>query len=376
MKSTPTNPAQTATELAQLLTQLTQEVAQPLTDALERLQVAQRPLDAASVARLSSVREPLRRARDAALLAAQIGRLAGGRVQAAQEKLALHQAVHQVAEQRRREAQARGLQLRVNLQSAEVTADAALLQSLLHALLDWALWHTRSSVELELTLTPWPVRSRLQCRFAYRELDQVNTHAQRQRLDDLRWKLIEHLSRALNLELRREDDAGVSLVWLDFPIAKLSDVIERLEINTIESDPGLNTQPFAGMKALVVTADAKLHQALTQLMNPLGWAVDTVATVDEAFQHCLQGLPQVVITDAELRGPDLDQWCMHVLAEAPSFSFIEITNGSTLPGALGRTTGMRHCQRDRMAFDLPALLRQVLSPQEDNDENSTLTLRW
>lgn len=375
LNAAPSAAAEPAAELAQLLSQLAQEVAQPLTEALERLQAAQRTLDPTGAARLSSVREPVRRARDAVLLASQIGRLAGGRVQAVQERLPLHQAVHQVAEQRRREAQARGLQLRVQLQAAEVSGDPALLQSLLHALLDWTLWHTRSSIEVTLNLTPWPVRSRLECRFAYRDLDQVNHAASRQRLDDLRWRLVKHLAQTQGVDCRREDDAGVCLVWLDFPVHKLEDMAERLTFPEPERDAGLNTQPFAGMKALVVTSDAELHADISELMYPLGWLVDGATGVDEAFQHCLQGLPQVIVVDAGLRGPDLDQWCMHVLAEAPSFCFIEISSADTLPGGLARNSGVKRCQRERLALDLPVLLRHVLAPTPVHGGGIALTLR-
>ncbi len=357
-------------ELAQLLTQLAPEAAQPLTEALDRLQTILRTVDASTAARLSTVREPMRRAREAVLLASQIGRLASGRVQAGQEKVALHLAVHQVAEQRRREALARGLQLRTNLQAAEAEADSALVHNLLHALMDWALWHTRSSIELGLALTPWPVRSRLECRFAFRDLDQFDLKTPRQDLNDLRWQLVERLSAVMNLEVRRDEEAGVSVVTLDFPVPQLQELVSRIDLGRAASDAGLNTQPFAGMHGLVVSADPGLQAEITPLMERLGWTVDAVATVDEAFQHCLEGLPQVVLTDATLRSPDLDQWCTHVLAEAPSLCFIEVIGVDSAALPFGRTPGMQRCQRERLSEDLPLLLRAVLNP-----EHQDLTLR-
>jgi hypothetical protein len=357
-------------ELAQLLTQLAPEAAQPLTEALDRLQTILRTVDATTAARLSTVREPMRRAREAVLLASQIGRLASGRVHAAQEKVALHLAVHQVAEQRRREALARGLQLRTNLQAAEAEADTALVLNVLHALLDWALWHTRSSIELSLSLTPWPVRSRLECRFAFRDLDQFEASNPRQDLNDLRWQLVERLGAVLHLEIRREEEAGVCVTTLDFPVPHLRDVMDRIDLGPTSSDAGLNTQPFAGMQALVVSADPGLHAEIAPLMERLGWTLDAVATVDEAFQYCLEGLPQVVLTDATLRSPDLDQWCTQVLAEAPSLCFIEVLGVDSASLPFGRTPGMQRCQRERLNEDLPLLLRAVL-----NAESQDLTLR-
>ncbi len=366
----PTANKELSAELAQLLTQLAPEAAQPLTEALDRLQTVLRTVDATTAARLSTVREPMRRAREAVLLASQIGRLASGRVQPGQDKVALHLAVHHVAEQRRREALARGLQLRTNLQAADAEADMALVHNVLHALLDWALWHTRSSIELSLALTPWPVRSRLECRFAFRDLDQFDRPTPRQDLNDLRWQLVQRLGAVLALEIRREEDAGVCVATLDFPVPQLHDLAAQIDFGRAPSDAGLNTQPFAGMHALVVSADPGLQAEVAPMMERMGWTLDAVATVDEAFQHCLEGLPQVVLTDATLRSPDLDQWCTHVLAEAPSLCFIEVLGMDSAALPFGRTPGMQRCQRERLSEDLPLLLRAVL-----NAESQDLTLR-
>lgn len=359
-----------STELALLLTQLSHEAAQPLTEALDRLQSILRTVDATSAARLSTVREPMRRAREAVLLASQIGRLASGRVRPANDQVALHAAVHQVVEQRRREAMARGLQIRTQLLAAEAEADHALVHSLLHALMDWALWHTRSSIELSLVLTPWPVRSRLECRFAFRDLDQFDVPAPRQDLNDLRWQLVQRLTEVMNLECRREDEGGVCITRIDFAVPQLQEWVDQIDLSRPSSDAGLNTQPFAGMHALLLSADPGLLAEVVPTLERLGWAVDAVASVDEAFQHCLDGLPQAVVTDAALRGPDLDQWCTHVMAEAPSLCFIEVVGADSATLPFARTPGLQRCQRERLGQDLPLLLRSALTP-----DDQTLTLR-
>jgi hypothetical protein len=359
-----------STELALLLTQLSHEAAQPLTEALDRMQSLLRTVDAGSAARLSMIREPMRRARDAVLLASQIGRLASGRVRPARDPVALHASVHQVAEQRRREAMARGLQIRTQLLAAEAEADQALVNSLLHALLDWALWHTRSSIELSLVLTPWPVRSRLECRFAFRDLDQFDAPVQLPKLDDLRWRLVQQLCEVLGLECQRLDEGGVSVTRIDFPVPQLKEWVAQIDLSRTDIDPGLNTQPFAGMHALLLSADPGLVGEILPILERLGWTVDTVASVDEAFQLCLDGLPQAVVTDAVLRGPDLDQWCTHVMAEAPSLCFVEVVSADSAALPFARTRGLQRCQRERLSQDLPVLLRAALEPGEQ-----ALTLR-
>lgn len=350
-----------ATDLAALLVQLGSEVAAPLAQALERLheQLAQAtPGDEARSAALVSLRDPLRRARDASLLAAQIGRLSSGRVVAAREVCALRPVLQQVVESRRREAGSRGLQLRLDAIDAEAVADPALLPSLLHALLDWALWHTRSSIEISLSVSAWPAQASLRCRFALRDLDQA-PHVQPPNLNGLRWMLVAHTARALGAQLQREDEAGVCVTQLDFPMLRRD---LKLELPA-SAEPvfGQDTQPFAGWGAMVVSARPDFHRQITALMEPQGWALDRVSSIDEAFQHCLDALPQAIVVDGALSGPDLKQWRTHVLAEAPGFCFVEVGEHSP-PGARRADDGL-FCAAQRLDSDLQRLLREALAPR-------------
>lgn len=350
-----------ATDLASLLVQLGSEVAAPLAQALERLheQLAQAaPGDEARSSALVALRDPLRRARDATLLAAQIGRLSSGRVVAAQEVCALRLVLQQVVESRRREAGSRGLQLRLDAVDAEALSDRALLPSLLHALLDWALWHTRSSIEISLSVGAWPAQARLRCRFALRDLDQA-PNAQPPNLNGLRWMLVAHTAQAVGAQLRREDEAGVCVTQLEFPMLR-----RDLHLDLPASpEPvfGQDTQPFAGWQAMLVSARPEFHRQVTALMEPQGWALDRVNSIDEAFQHCLDALPQAIVVDGALAGADLQQWRTHVLAEAPGFCFIEV--GPQAPAGARRAEDGLFCASGRLDADLQRLLREALAPR-------------
>jgi hypothetical protein len=355
MTDTPSNPA--ADDLALLLVQLGAEVATPLAQALERLHEHMAQGDEAVNAALVSLREPLRRARDATLQAAQIGRLSSGRVIPSQEPCALHSALHQVVEMRRREANSRGLQIRLDAGEAEANTDPALLPSLFHALLDWALWHTRSSIELQLSLSAWPPQARLQCRFALRDLDQAPGQHKSPNLNGLRWMLVGHTARALGVQLRREDEAGVCVTRLEFPLLRREIDLDLPEVST---DTGRDTQPFAGWLAMVVSANPEFQRRVGEIMQPLGWALDRVHSVDEAFQHCLDALPQAIVVDGALAGPDLRQWRYHVLADAPGFCFIEV--GERPPLGNRRADDGLHCAAGALENELPGLLREALTP--------------
>lgn len=346
--------------LPELLTQLAGEVAAPLTLALERLQqllAAETPGNTA----LLALREPLRRARDASLMASQIGRLSSGRVIPSQEDTALHLTLRQVLEGRRREAQARGLQLRLDAVDCEVQSDPALLPGLLHALLDWALWHTRSSIDLRLGLGGWPAQARLSCRFATRDLDQPEL-GKPPALNDLRWLLVQHTASALGLDVQREDEAGVCVTQISFPLPRV-ELMGALETGPAPT-AAQDTQPFAGWAAMVVSRDAGFHQRVAGLMEPLGWALDRWHSIDDAFQQALEALPQAIVVDGRLAGADLNQWRCHVLADAPGFCFIEV--GDAKDDKAARSDGGLQCPLDDLEHALPALLRSALAPRGES----------
>lgn len=356
----PPLPSADAAALAELLVLLGSEVGGPLSLALERLQeqISQAPKQDS---RLLAIREPVRRAREAVALASQIGRLASGRVRPGSEACALHLAVRQVVEQRGREAQSRGLQLRFDGCEAVVPTDPALLAGLLHALLDWALVHTRSSIDLQLALTPWPPHARLQCRFATNSLDELRQQAPAT-LNGLRWRLLQQLSLALGLPLSRDDEPGLCVLRMDFPLMRLQALADP--VSAEPSQPVQhNSQPFAGWQAMVVSRDASLHRELGALLLPLGWVIDALPDVDSAFARCLDALPQAILVDGALAGPDLEQWRCHVLAESPRHCFIEVRPALSLTRSAPPGVFSRDCRRDQLAEQLPALLHEALATQ-------------
>lgn len=347
--------------LPELLTLLAGEVAAPLTLALERLQ-QQLGAQGTSNTALLSLREPIRRARDASLMASQIGRLSSGRVIPAQERCALHLTLRQVLEARRREAQARGLQLRLESVDCEIESDPALLPGLFHALLDWALWHTRSSIDVQLGLGGWPAQARLSCRFAIRDLDQTDS-GKPQTLNGLRWMLVQHTANALGFALQREDEAGICVVQIQLPLPRveLLDVVDTPPATS----PAQDTQPFAGWGAMVVSRDAGFQDRVAGLMQPLGWTLDRLHSVDEAFQQALEALPQAIVVDGRLAGADLDQWRCHVLADAPGFCFVEVSDVHG-DAKMMRQDGGLQCTLADLEQSLPTLLRSALAPRGES----------
>ncbi len=205
----------------EIVQQLGAEIAGPLSTALERIQelISTGQIDRQG---LRALRESVAQAREAGMVTQQLSRLASGRLRLSRERVHLTQVMRGVLAQRSRETQARGIQVRQMLQPIEIMTDGSLLFSLLNAVMDWALANTHSSLEMRLDLTPWPTKARLVCRFAHRSLDlgsapTVTLSDTPESLNSLTWRLIEQTALTMGVLPLREDEAGITLLTLEFP---------------------------------------------------------------------------------------------------------------------------------------------------------------
>lgn len=232
MPSSPPNAAGTAAandmasrmndaQWGEIVQQLGAEIAGPLSTALERIQelISTGQIDRQG---LRLLRESVAQAREAGMVTQQLSRLASGRLRLSRERVHLTQVMRGVLAQRSRETQARGIQVRQMLQPIEIMTDGSLLFSLLNAVMDWALANTHSSLEMRLDVTPWPAKARLVCRFAHRSLDlgsapTVTLSDTPESLNSLTWRLIEQTALTMGVLPLREDEAGITLLTLEFP---------------------------------------------------------------------------------------------------------------------------------------------------------------
>ena len=242
-----------------LVTQISVEIAAPLTAALERVHALATTgrIDGPS---LRALRDEVERARQAGMIGQQLARFASGAVRQSHERLQLAQIAEGVLAQRARETQARGITLKQLLKPVEVIVDASLLFSLLNTLLDWALANARSHIELRVDMqavararaADVPVRPPA----ADHADDTTATRSSAAAgLDSLAWRLVQQTAWTMGLVVERHDDAGESTLSIDFP-RTVSDAMEG--VSTIELDQGFapssNSKPLAGNHVLVVAS--------------------------------------------------------------------------------------------------------------------------
>jgi uncharacterized protein with HEPN domain len=353
-----------ADSFRELVGQLGREITAPMTSALERVNnfATTGRMDRAG---LRALREEVECARRLALAAQQLSRFASGRVRQTAERLNLTQSLRDALAQRSRETASRGIDLRQDLQPAEILIDASMWSVLLQALLDWGFEHARSHIEFRIDVKSWPVHARLACRFAFIPPDELSSQqvSAAQRLETVPWQLLRRLSQTLGLQVQREDQGGNTQLTLEFANTVKEGVVTLPTLEFDDTGPaGPNSQPMVGRHVLVIAARRETRNGVRDTLRSMGLMVDYVATIDEARQFCEAGLPHAIIFEAAMAGENFRKLRMNWSREVPTLAFIEIAEqGRDLE--VSDIGGQRTSRigRDVIASALPSALTFELS---------------
>jgi len=336
------------------------EVAAALSQALERVNEI---LHSGRVGRqgLNALRDEIERARQIAIVGQRVSRLAAGRVRQAPELLDLPTVLHGALRQRAEAIAARGLEVRLRLRPASVSADASLLFALLDSLLDWAFAHCAAPLpvlHLATEVNTWPVHAMLRCEFAWRAPDQQDPPAERSALDSLDWRLVEQAAAAMGVGLQREDAPNRVLLSLAF------DETARRWPKLVDGDAAPGEGPFgaplAGHQMLVLARGAELHHAVRAVAGRLGLEAEFATSAAEALACGQRALQHVLVADQATPGLELLCRELHAGASGPALVLI----GDLPPGLeiciTGRTE-LTRIGRDAVPRELPLALQYALS---------------
>lgn len=345
-----------------LLTQVSREIAGPLTSAMERI-VTLATTGKIDRQSLRALREEVEAARRAGLVGQQLSRFASGRVRQSHERLNLTVLLKDVFVQRGRDLQARGLPLRQVLKPAEVVADASLLFALLNALLDWCAEHARSAIDFRLEHTAWPVRARLVCRFAYRAPRDLPAGAAAPSLDTLAWRLVQQSAWTMGLQVEREESGIETVAALTFP-RTLNHEVDGA--SALELDAGypssLNSKPLAGSHVLVLASRREMRMQVREALAHMGLILDFVTSIDEAREFCSTGMPHALLYEAVLDGERVAGLREELRAEVPQLVLVELVEeGDVFEMADANPVQVARVGREGLASSLPSALVYELS---------------
>jgi len=343
----------------ELAGELGREIAVPLTAALERVN-ALATTGRIDRSDLAALRQEIENARRAGMLAQQLARVSGGKVRQVAEQLNLTQMVGDALAQRAREMLARDLEVRQALRPAQIVGDAAFTFSLLQALLDWATLHARRRIDIRLDVKPWPVQAQLVCRLTHASQDTDSLPP----MDTIAWHMVEATSRAMGLEMRRDDTAQETRITIEFPrtVNEQMEGVSAIELDEPLEESAPNSKPLAGSHVLVVASRREMRALVRDAIRPMGLMIDYTATVEETREFCRGGLPHAIVYESALGGDRFAELRRELLTEVPTLGFIAIgEDGADTETVLPDDHPITRVGRDAVFSTLPSALQFELS---------------
>ncbi len=358
-----------------LVAQLGREVATRLSSALARVTTLATTgkIDRAG---LRALRDEIDHARRAGIMGQQVVRLSSGQVQISNERLDLTGLLSDALQQRGREIDSRGIEVRRALSAAEVMSDATLVFSLLQTLLDWCLEHAFARIDLAVEVKSWPAHACLSADFQHDPPDKVEVLASKPsplheaRLDTMSWQLLQQTADTLGLDLVRSDTPGKTRMVLLFPQTLAPRLVASGAVDSAvrterAAGQGHNSLPLADRHVVVLASRRELRSLVRTALRPTGLMVDIVTSLEEFRQLVADGLPHAVVYEAQIAGEAFERLRGQMLAEMPTLVFIRIADQGQAYGVL--TVGGRRLTsvgRDAIMVTLPEALRWELSRAE------------
>ena len=182
-------------------------------------------------------------------------------------------------------------------------------------------------------------------------------------MDTMAWHMVEATSRAMGLELRRDDTAEETRITIEFPrtVNETMEGVSAVELDEpLESAP--NSKPLAGSHVLVMAARREMRALVRDAIRPMGLMVDYTTTVEETREFCRGGLPHALVYESALGGDRFAELRKELLAEVPSLGFIAIgEDGADTETVLPDEHPITRVGREAVLSTLPSALLYELS---------------
>ncbi|MCM5681514.1 hypothetical protein M8A51_18460 [Schlegelella sp. S2-27] len=271
----------------------------------DNLEAAMRTLsDAALHGRLrstaiSEVRRSLEKARQIGVRSQQIARIAERGTRGRTERMKLDDLVQEVLDGCAEALRANRLSVVRLLPAVEVSADRALVVSLLQGLMAWAVDHAEQRLELHLERGASASEAHLVCAFQHRAEGARCSRFGGPAAWGANWHLLRHAAHALGWGMRSGDDGGMT--WVRFGFACIdvreSPAIEVVELRAGKTHDGRDAGPDS--RVLVVATCVAARRTIYESIEHLGVQVEFSDAALEQIVPRLSAAPAAVILERD-----------------------------------------------------------------------------
>lgn len=298
--------------------------AEQIGDALQALQEGVDQLQAQS--RLSpqaqwSLGVPMARIKRLTMVMQQLHRFHAGRIRQSHEKIDLSRLAEEILQDRRKEFTLMGVEVRRKVKPVDVLIDPTVAHAFINALLDWALPLGRR-IDVRVDVNHWPPHARLQVRVHADGAPSSKPPV----LDNIDWALVRQIATSAGgTDLQRDVNAdGIAATALFQRTAQSVDGISAIELASDDHQTSM-FKSLQGIYALVVSPSLQVRSDVRDALREIGISADSVVDLQQASDAVAHRLPSIVVIDADLKGPEFDQFRRYVAREAMDMPFVEIS---------------------------------------------------
>ncbi len=262
---------------------------------------------------------PLGRIKLAGVSTQQISRFYSGRIRQSHEKINMAELVEGVLQERKKELALLGIALRRKVKPVDVLIDPTVAHTFVNAVLDWALPYG-NRVDMRMDLNAWPPHARLHVRVA-----NEGAPPSSQTVDDnLSWMLIRQIAAtAGGIEIEREvNSEGIAFHAMFTRTVQAVDGISAVDLS---DDHSSMFKSLSGTYVLTISPTLQIRADVRDALREIGIVSDSVVDFEQARDAVKARMPNLIVVDSELKGPDFDAFRRELLREVFEFPFVEIS---------------------------------------------------
>lgn len=262
---------------------------------------------------------PLDRVKRTGQLLQQIHRFNSGRIRQSHEKTDLAELVENALQERRKEFALLGVEMRRKLKPVDVLFDPTVAFAFVNALIDWALPFGRR-VDVRLDLNTWPPHARLQVKASSDGAPPSSGKS----LDNIAWMLVRQIAASAGgIDIQREETAdGVNVTAMFHRTVQAVDGISAVDLSDDQSSMFKSLQ---GIYALVVSPMLQVRADVRDALREIGVSADSVVDLIQAREAITHRMPNLIVFDGQIKGPEFDQFRHDILREVLEMPFVEIS---------------------------------------------------
>lgn len=340
----------------------------------DNLEAAMRMLsDAALQGRLrstavSEMRRSLEKAKQIGVRSQQIARIAERGTRGCIERMKLDDLAQEVLDGCAGALRINRLSVMRLLRPVEISADRALVVSLLHGLVAWAVDHAEQRLELHLERGASASEAHLVCAFQHRAEGGRRSRFGGPAAWGANWHLLRHAAHALGWGMRSGDDGGMT--WVRFSFACIdvreSPAIEVVELRAGETRDGRGAGPDS--RVLVVATCVAARRTIYESIEHLGVQVEFADAALEQVVPCLAIGPAAVILERDAPRALVDH--LRCVCAASGTALIQIAADEQAM-EIGEPGGsaMARIGMQVLGSALPIALLLALSPASNSTED-------